>query len=130
VGTEDQRDVTLNVDHSQQTGGLEDVVIAYGGGKFSQISKGHSTTPNKHLSLELKQRTRCRLVPELRTSKRCSLCDAVLVQYDIWTINSCNNNNCWTRWNRDDNGARNIRRVFFYMNANGGEKPEAFRRGN
>jgi hypothetical protein len=39
-------------------------------------------------------------------------------------------NNCWTRWNRDVNGARNIRRVFLHMNANGGQKPEAFRRGN
>ncbi|KAI3657448.1 hypothetical protein MP638_002260 [Amoeboaphelidium occidentale] len=110
--------------------GAEDVVIAYGGGGFSHNSRGHPPTPNKHLFLELKRRTRCRLVPEFRTSKLCSKCDNELVQSDIWTIKSCNNNNCRTRWNRDVNGARNIRRVFLYMNANGGRKPPAFRRGN
>ncbi|KAI3656166.1 hypothetical protein MP638_002830, partial [Amoeboaphelidium occidentale] len=55
--------------------GAEDVVIAYGGGKFSHNSRGHPPTPNKHLFLELKRRTRSRLVPEFRTSKLCSLCD-------------------------------------------------------
>ncbi|KAI3656090.1 hypothetical protein MP638_004512, partial [Amoeboaphelidium occidentale] len=115
---------------TELTGGLDNVVIAYGGGGFSHNSRGHPPTPNKHLFLELKLRTRYRLVPEFRTSKLCSLCDNELVQYDIWSIRSCNNNNCWTRWNRDINGARNIRRVFLHMNANGGEKPEPFRRGN
>ncbi|KAI3660260.1 hypothetical protein MP638_005123 [Amoeboaphelidium occidentale] len=109
---------------------IKNVVIAYGGGGFSHNSRGHPPTPNKHRFLELKRRTRRRLVPEFRTSKLCSLCDNELVQSDIWSIKSCNNNNCWTRWNRDVNGARNIRRVAFHMNANGGEKPEAFRRGN
>ncbi|KAI3656738.1 hypothetical protein MP638_007387 [Amoeboaphelidium occidentale] len=110
--------------------GAEDVVIAYGGGGFSHNSRGHPPTPNKHIFLELKRRTRCRLVPEFRTSKLCSLCDNLLVQSDIWSIKSCNNPNCWTRWNRDVNVARNIRRVALYMNANGGRKPEAFRREN
>ncbi|KAI3656402.1 hypothetical protein MP638_000399 [Amoeboaphelidium occidentale] len=115
---------------TELTGGFDNVVIAYGGGGFSHNSRGHPPTPNKHRFLELKRRTRCRLVPEFRTSKLCSKCDNELVQSDIWSIKSCNNNNCWTRWNRDVNGARNIRRVFLHMNANGGEKPEAFRRGN
>jgi hypothetical protein len=115
---------------TELTGVLKDVVVAYGGGKFSHNSRGHSPTPNKDLFLELKRRTRCRLVPEFRTSKLCSLCDAVLVQTDIWTIKSCNNPNCWTRWNRYVNGARNIRNVALCMNTNGGQKPEAFRREN
>jgi hypothetical protein len=109
--------------------GVEDV-IAYRGGGFSHKSRGHHPTPNKHLFLELKRRTRCRLVPAFRTSKLWSLCDNVLVQSDIWSIKSCNNPNCSTRWNRDVNAAENIRRVFLHMNANGGQKPEAFRRGN
>jgi hypothetical protein len=116
--------------YKELAGDAQDVVIAYGGGKFSPNSRGHPPTPNKHLFLELKRRTRARLVPEFRTSKMCSLCDHELVQSRFWSIKSCNNNNCWTRWNRDVNAARNIMRVFLHMNANGGYRPEAFRRGN
>jgi transposase len=107
------------------TAGAEDFVIAYGGGAFSHNSRGDPPTPNKHLFLELKRRIRCRLVPEFRTVKLCSLCDNELVQSRFWSIKSCNEENCWTRWNCDVNGARNIRRIFLHMSANGGEKPSS-----
>jgi hypothetical protein len=108
----------------------ERVVVVYGGASFNPCSRGHPPTPNKHLYKEIKKRFRSRLINEYNTSKLCSKCDNILVQSDIWSIKSCNNPNCWTRWNRDVNAARNIRRVFLHMNANGGERPEAFRRRN
>ena len=50
--------------------GADDVVVVYGDGclLFNHASRGHPSTPNKHLYVQLKRRFRSRLVNEYRTS--------------------------------------------------------------
>ncbi|KAI3631857.1 hypothetical protein MIR68_010330 [Amoeboaphelidium protococcarum] len=104
-----------------------DTIIAYGAGNFDTASPGYPAIPNKRLFYELKKRCRVRLVPEYRTSQRCSNCECELVQSRIWRIKHCPNNNCLTIWHRDVNAARNIRYIFLARNRGGGERPVPFR---
>jgi hypothetical protein len=112
---------------NQLTGRVASTVIAYGDGGFSHASRGSPATPNKHLIVELKKRCRVRLTPEFKTSQLCSLCDERLSNTHFYSIKECKNT-CFMLWNRDVNAARNIRRVFLYLNRNGGERPPPFRR--
>ncbi|KAI3638781.1 hypothetical protein MIR68_003279 [Amoeboaphelidium protococcarum] len=102
-------------------------IIAYGAGNFDTASPGYPATPNKRLFYEPKKRCRVRLVPEYRTSQRCSNCEFQLVQSRVWRINYCPNNNCLAIWHRDVNAARNIRYIFLARNRDGGERPVPFR---
>ncbi|KAI3652982.1 hypothetical protein MP228_002407 [Amoeboaphelidium protococcarum] len=102
-------------------------IIAYGAGNFDTASPGYPATPNKRLFYELKKRCRVRLVPEYRTSQRCSNCEFELGQSRVWRIKHCSNNNCLAIWHRDVNAARNIRYIFLARNRDGGERPVPFR---
>jgi hypothetical protein len=55
--------------------------IAYGAGKSDCSSKGHASTPNRHMFKELKKRCRVRLVSEYRTSQVCFNCHSQLEKY-------------------------------------------------
>ncbi|RIB06869.1 hypothetical protein C2G38_2046461 [Gigaspora rosea] len=109
-------------------------IVAYGDGKFSSCSKGHVSGPIKGLYRELKRRLgkRVRLVDEYRTSIICSTCNGRMDKRSrFWSLKVCKNIclvSFQTLWNRDTNAARNIRRLFFYMNFNNGERLEEFRR--
>ncbi|KAI3635053.1 hypothetical protein MIR68_006619 [Amoeboaphelidium protococcarum] len=102
-------------------------IIAYDAGNFDTASPGYPATPNKRLFYELKKRCRVRLVPEYRTSQRCSNCECELVQSRVWRIKHCPNNNCLAIWHRDLNAARNIRDIFLARIRDGGERPVPFR---
>ncbi|CAG8730214.1 9394_t:CDS:2, partial [Gigaspora rosea] len=82
----------------------------------------HVSGPIKGLYRELKRRLgkRVRLVDEYRTSIICSTCNGRMDKRSrFWSLK--------TLWNRDTNAARNILRLFFYMNSNNGERLEEFR---
>ena len=50
-----KRQKAYDILSKELTGGAQNVVIAYGGGKFHHASRGHPPTPNKHLFDELKE---------------------------------------------------------------------------
>jgi transposase len=100
-------------------------IVALGDGKFAHNSRGHPTTPTKQLRKRLRGKCRLRMVDEWRTSIECSLCRHSLPKKTrIWQVKVCPD--CLTNWNRDVNGARNIRAIFLHMNDNDGAKPSRF----
>jgi hypothetical protein len=56
-----------------------------GGGRFNHASKGHPSTPNKHIFIELKRLCTGR-PSEYRTSKVCSNCTYDLEDTRFWAI--------------------------------------------
>ncbi|RIB27796.1 hypothetical protein C2G38_2137639 [Gigaspora rosea] len=97
--------------------------------EMGSFQVAHVSGPIKGLYRELKRRLgkRVRLVDEYRTSIICSTCNGRMDKRSrFWSLKVCKNI-CLTLWNRDTNAARNILRLFFYMNSNNGERLEEFR---
>lgn len=131
------------------TGGDYSVGVAYGDGNFKGLCRHKVPAPTKRVFRALEQRTAaaggfCVKVPEHRTSCVCSLCKAPvkLEKRTVWdgqrrrtahAVLTCSNmacQACW--WNRDVNGARNIRDNLFYVLRGVPRPPEAtvFERGH
>lgn len=113
------------------TRGDPDAIVAYGAGNFNHASHGYPATPNKHLFSELRRRLRdrIRLAREYRSSLRCSDCGEDLEQCTHWFLKRCTTPTCRKFWDREVNAARNIRDMFIWTNAHGGQRVEGGPRG-
>lgn len=117
-----------------------DVIVAFGGARFSSSSRGYAPGPVKALYRELKRWCRVRLVGEYNTSAYCSAdiagtfgttpCHTKFERNQpSFFVKQCRHQNCGMYWQRDVNAARNIRWVFIEMCRSGKkEHPLPFRR--
>lgn len=137
--------------HRLSGGRGKDAVVVLGATTCSS-GFGYFPGPIKALRWRLELYTRVVVLHEHYTSQRCSKCafggtllEAGEAEDDkleagkrgdthgrgrsgnIHGVRWCSHQNCTTRWNRDVNAARNMRRVFLHMLENNKERPAAFK---
>lgn len=138
-----QRVATLDEACHGITGGKKDAIVMFGAARCSS-GWGHAPAPIMELRRRLEMRATLVVLHEHYTSKRCSKCAFANTNYDdqleagargqsgqqraknnIYSTRWCPH--CKTRWNRDNNAARNIRQLWQIMVWNGQKRLKLFK---
>lgn len=117
------------------TGRYGGVIMAFGSAVFAHNSRGSATCPIWAFRLELSRLSTLVLVNEYNTSKMCHRCRSWRVKGvsvpgergQLHGVRYCGL--CRLRINRDINAAKNMRYVFLYQLACGGERPLGYKPG-